>query len=158
MEHGRTVVDRAGQVHTYAPIVGPRQHISARFLSEDERITIADRLVHGASIRAIAAELGRSPSTISREVRRNSDPLSVVYHLFRAHQRARGRRARPKAARLMTEVDLRQFVQHHLERRWSPEQIGNVLPMRFPDQPRMRVAPETITSPSVEDMVNSDAS
>src|ERR1700679_2210757 len=47
---------------------------SGRYLSEDERIYIAARLLEGASRRAIAAGLGRSPSTISREVARDAEP------------------------------------------------------------------------------------
>ncbi|WP_372489680.1 helix-turn-helix domain-containing protein [Arthrobacter bambusae] len=44
---------------------------SSRYLSEDERVFIADRLLARSSLRSIARELGRSPSTISRELARN---------------------------------------------------------------------------------------
>ena len=59
--------------------VAPLDHlavreVSARYLSQDERFLIADLQREGASIRAIAAELGRAPSTISRELRRNTGP------------------------------------------------------------------------------------
>ncbi len=47
----------------------------SRYLREADRIHIADRLRERASVRTIAAELGRSPSTISREIRRNGTPL-----------------------------------------------------------------------------------
>nr|WP_201766207.1 helix-turn-helix domain-containing protein [Leifsonia xyli] len=62
-----------GKVRYYPPIdeVPVVTTVSARFLSEDERVRIADQLRTGASIRSIAADLGRAPSTISREVRRN---------------------------------------------------------------------------------------
>ncbi|CAM5274756.1 hypothetical protein KAURM247S_04327 [Kitasatospora aureofaciens] len=49
----------------------------SRYLREDERIHIADRLREKATVRAIAAELGRSPSTVSREIRRNRHPGPV---------------------------------------------------------------------------------
>jgi IS30 family transposase len=48
---------------------------------------IADGLLAGRSIRAIAAELRRSLSTVSREIRRNRDPESGRYYPFRAHRR-----------------------------------------------------------------------
>ncbi|MFF3956023.1 helix-turn-helix domain-containing protein [Streptomyces sp. NPDC001890] len=63
---------------------------TSRFLTEAERIHIADRLRERASIRCIASELGRSPSTISREVRRNRRPMpngGFAYQPFHAHRR-----------------------------------------------------------------------
>ena len=69
--------DKSGVVRHYAPIVEAAQRaertISARFLSEDERVAIADMLAAGQSLRRIAASLGRAPSTVGREVRRNGD-------------------------------------------------------------------------------------
>lgn len=72
---------------------------SARYLSEDERIFIADRLLARASLRSIARELGRSPSTISRELARNR-PDSRGYHPFRAQKLAQKRRPRPRLSKL----------------------------------------------------------
>jgi transposase, IS30 family len=141
--YGRTVQNPDGSVRRYEPIMAPVM-ISERFLSQDERVTIADRHRAGCSIRGIAAELGRSPSTVSREVSRNSDPSTGEYHPFRAQKRARARRARPKAGKLTTDVLLRSFVQQCLDTRWSPQQISNVLPGLFPDQPGMRICHETI--------------
>lgn len=142
--HGRTVVDARGVVRVYPPIVAARPSVSERFLSEDERITLADGLVRGLSLRAIAAELGRSPSTLSREVRRNLGPGRTTYHPFRAERQAAARRSRPRPGKLARCPELRAFVQERLERRWSPEQISQVLPKVFPDRPEMRVAHETI--------------
>jgi IS30 family transposase len=142
--HGRAVVTARGKVLTYAPIMSQPPVISDRFLSEDERVAIADGLVLGQSLRAIAAELGRPASTISREVSRNSDPGSGAYHPYRAQRLACARRARPRPGKLELDSELRAFVQGHLEVRWSPEQISNVLPKQFPDRPEMRVAHETI--------------
>src|SRR5450755_435623 len=69
---GRKMVDSSGRARYYPPIAAPPVVISARFLSEDERVLIGDLLRAGHSVRSIAARLGRSPSTISREVRRNA--------------------------------------------------------------------------------------
>src|SRR4051812_5212102 len=72
--YGRTVVNSAGERLHYPAVklIEPKQR-SPRYLSETERIAIADGLAQGTSVRAIARELGRSPSTISREIRRNGD-------------------------------------------------------------------------------------
>jgi IS30 family transposase len=80
-----------GREYIYSPIAAAPQEISARFLSENERLHIADLHRGGVSVRAIAMKLGRSPSTISRELRRNADPVSGVYHPYAAHRRAAGR-------------------------------------------------------------------
>jgi transposase len=96
--YGRTSVDRAGRTYTYPPITEQPQGISPRFLSEDERMVIADLLRAGNSTRAIARQLGRDPATISREVRRNRDARTDVYHPHRAQQRAVARRARVDVA------------------------------------------------------------
>ena len=94
--YGRTITNRVGQPLIYPPILQPaRPSVSARFLSEDERIAVGDGLIAGHSIRVIAAELGRSPSTISREVHRNGDPHTGAYQPFRAQTRAAGRRGDP---------------------------------------------------------------
>ncbi|WP_159007495.1 helix-turn-helix domain-containing protein, partial [Streptomyces sp. NRRL S-813] len=77
--------------------------VSSRYLREGERVYIADRLREKASIRAIATELGRSPSTISREVRRNRtvDPRGQWhYRPYAAQARAEARRPRPKPGKI----------------------------------------------------------
>jgi IS30 family transposase len=141
--HGRTV-HKAGRVYRYAPLVGGRGPvISARYLSEDERTRIADGLLRGESIRVIAAALGRSASTVSREVRRNADAAGV-YRPFAADRLATARRCRPRPGKLASDPELRQFVQDRLDTRWSPEQISQALRSRFPDDPRRRVVHETI--------------
>lgn len=123
--------------------------ISCRYLSEEERIRIADLRREKKSIRSIAAELGRSPSTISREIRRNHNPNlrpshPSYYRPFAAHKRAETRRARPKTRRIETCPELREFIQARLDEKWSPEQIANVLRREFPDRPEMHVTHETI--------------
>ncbi|MDX8053749.1 helix-turn-helix domain-containing protein [Lentzea sp. BCCO 10_0798] len=112
---GRTVVGHNGTKRTYAPIT-PTAQISERFLSEDERITIADRRAAGLGIRAIAAELSRSPSTVSREIHRNRDPLTGRYHPHRAQQLAQQRRARPTLGKLARDHELREAYSGE----WTP--------------------------------------
>ena len=77
-----------GRGYTYGPIAAGPPVISPRFLSENERLHIADLHRSGMSVRALGAKLGRAPSTISRELRRNADPVSGAYHPYAAHRRA----------------------------------------------------------------------
>jgi IS30 family transposase len=119
------------------------RQVSARFLSQDERIEIAD-LHHAAlSIRQIAARLGRAPSTISRELRRNAAG-SGGYQPFDAHRRATARRARDHRRRVETNGELRRLICELLAQRWSPQQISRQLRLRFPGEPGMRLCHESI--------------
>ncbi|MEU9046221.1 IS30 family transposase [Kitasatospora sp. NPDC048343] len=113
-------------------------------MREGERIHIADRLREKATVRAIAAELGRSPSTVSREIRRNCHPDSGSYRPHAAQARADQRRPRPKPAKIARNLHLRDFIQAHLDRKWSPEQICQALRDAFPERPEMHVAHETV--------------
>ena len=124
---------------------GPSKVINGKFLSEDERVQIADLHLAGVGVRAIARELGRAPSTITRELTRNSDPKSGHYRPHAAQRRAWQRRARPKVSKLTSEPTLRERVQHYLgELKWSPEQISAQLRRDRPDDPTMNVSHETI--------------
>jgi len=118
--------------------------ISARFLSEAERITIADLLHAGCSIRAIAMELGRPPSTVSREIRRNIHKPSGNYRPRTAQRSADRRRSRQRTGKIAGNPELRDFVREHLKQRRSPRQISNRLRADFPGQPEMHVVPETV--------------
>jgi len=120
---------------------------ASRYLQEHDRIHIADRLREKASIRQIAAELGRSPSTISREIRRNRRTMPRGGWYYRPHTaqaRADARRPRPKTGKIGHNAELRDFIQDHLTMRWSPEQICQALRTRLPDRPEMHVTHETI--------------
>ncbi|WP_457973447.1 IS30 family transposase [Arthrobacter sp. D1-17] len=143
--HGHTVVLKSGDIKTIPPISRLRPAtISARFLSEPERITIADLLHAGRSIRAIAMELGRSPSTVSREIRRNVHEPSGNYRPRTAQRSAERRRSRQRTGKIAANPELQEFVREHLKQRWSPRQISNRLRANFPGQPEMHVVPETV--------------
>ncbi len=97
-------------VHREPSSAGP-----GRYLRESERIHIADRRREKASIRTIAAELGRSPSTISREIRRNGIPLhrggsGWAYRPHAAQARADARRPRPKPGKIGQNPELRDSI------------------------------------------------
>lgn len=115
---------------------------SGRYLDLMDRAQIAAMHGSGASIRQIAARVGRDPSTISRELRRNQ--VTRGYDPRSAQRRAEARLLRPKPMKLSQDPALHAYVQSGLNRRWSPQQI--VLRMRadFPDDERMRVSHETI--------------
>ena len=118
--------------------------VSGRFLRGWEREEIAVGLAQGLSCRQIAARLapGRSASTVSREVRRNS-----VRGRYRAHlagREAQARARRPKPAKLAVNGELREWVQQKLGKNWSPEQISARLAAEFPGRAEMRVSAETI--------------
>ena len=110
---------------------------SSRYLSLLERQRIATLHRDGLGVRAIAARLGRSPSTVSRELRRNMRPHdNGHYDGDLAHARARERARRPRRGRLLAEPGLRAEVQAKLELEWSPEQIAAWL--RAPTRPGRR--------------------
>jgi transposase, IS30 family len=119
------------------------REISARFLSQDERIELADLRQAGLTIRQIAVQLGRAPSTISRELRRNAAG-SGSYRPFEAHRRATGRRGRHHRRRIETSPELLLAVSELLAQRWSPQQISRHLRHKFPGQPGMWLCHESI--------------
>ena len=93
-------------------------------LSVEEREKIQEMLWRKASVRAIARTLGRSPSSISRELVRNRPPERNRYTPRLAHERALSfRKRRGREARLKHEA-LRDYVISHLKIGWSPEQIA----------------------------------
>ncbi|MDQ1013173.1 IS30 family transposase [Streptomyces sp. V4I23] len=138
-DHGQTSGHPAGP--------GEPPSRPSRYSQEHDRTHIADRLREKASIRQIAAELGRSPSTVSREIHRNRRTMPNGGWYYRPHTaqaRADARRPRPKPGKIGQNTELRDFVQNHLTMRWSPEQICQALRARFPDRPEMHVTHETI--------------
>ena len=120
----------------------PQRRRSARVLSLAEREEISRAMVGAQSIRSIAVSLGRSPSTISREIRRNEGPTG--YRANRADQVAWDRARRPKPCKLALDRALAQQVADKLQRQWSPEQIAGWLKRTYPDDTSCRVSHETI--------------
>ncbi len=131
-------------VDLYSAAMKTPKPISNRFLSENERVRIADLLILKTSQAGIARILNRSPSTISREIRRGRDPQTGEYRPYRAQESAEKRRSRPKPRKLDKDPRLRQYVQQGLLNRWSPEQISKSLRRNFPDDTSMHVCFETI--------------
>jgi transposase, IS30 family len=111
-------------------------------LSLTEREEISRGLAGGESSRAIARRLGRSASTVSREVAANGGRRG--YRACRADKTALARMRRPKPSKLVACPRLRTVVEAKLELRWSPQQISGWLVEAFPDDPEMRVSHETI--------------
>jgi IS30 family transposase len=93
-------------------------------LSLEERCKIAELHQAGHSIRQIAAALDRSPSSLSRELKRNRGK-QVGYKPAYAQEQAAARRW--KGSRLDRDAELRDLVLERLSRGWSPEQIAGWL-------------------------------
>lgn len=120
----------------------PRTPRSELRLSLAEREEISRGLVKKESLTSIAARLGRSVSTISREVKRNA--TAGGYRAHRADRMADARTRRPRPGKLATNHSLRKCVEDGLEAKWSPQQISARLRLEHPDDPSMWVSHETI--------------
>lgn len=125
--------------------VRPRRgrDLKGRCLTFAEREEIALLRAQRQGVRQIAAAVGRSPSTISRELRRNAE-RGGGYRASTAHAAAYERASRPKPAKLVTHPRLRERVESDLDQKYSPEQIAGRLRREFPDDPEMQVHHETI--------------
>ena len=122
---------------------GPRRKDrSPRQLSVAEREEIRCGLERDQSFREIAAALGRSPGTISREVNHNGGREG--YRAWKAEQRAEQRAKRPKPTVFERRPRLEAYVEEKLQLRWSPQEIAGRLAIDFPDDAEMRVSHETI--------------
>jgi IS30 family transposase len=122
-----------------APPIRKRSQLS---LSMEEREEISRELAAGLSLRRIAAQLGRSPSTISREVRRNGGQR--CYRAAGADEHAWQRASRPKPCLLARNKPLQRLVAAKLQDQWSPQQVSGWLKAGYPDEGAMRVSHETI--------------
>ena len=111
-------------------------------LSKQDREEISRGLAAGASCRAIARQLGRVHSSVSREVARNGG--RGAYRAERAELKAEERRRRPKESKLERSLLLQRLVEVGLTLHWSPAQISGWLKLMFPGQPEMQVSHETI--------------
>ncbi len=128
-----------------APTGGIRPALRQRFrlsLTLCEREEISRGVVSELSLRAIATQLGRSPSTISREINRNGGLKH--YRASQADQAAWDRAHRPKPCKLVGNPMLRQIVARKLRCNWSPEQIAGWLKRQHPGDEHHTVSHETI--------------
>ena len=117
--------------------------ISSRYLSQDDRIEIAEGLAAGQNVKAIAARIGKSYQSVYREIRRNSKP-DGRYQPWFAHGQAHLRRKRPKARRIASDERLQAAVAGKLAEHWSPAQISRWLRRRWPGRTEWHLCHETI--------------
>jgi len=120
----------------------PKRKRRSQSLSLEEREEISRGLVAGLSMRAIALQLGRSPSTISREIDRNGG--RKAYRAAQAESNAWDRALRPKACKLVLNRPLSAVVEVKLKRKWSPQQIAGWLKREYPGDEFNQVSHETI--------------
>lgn len=130
------------RLHQQAKIKSRRVGPCDLRLNFEQREQISRGLAVGLSLRAIARQLDRAPSTVSREVRGNGG--RDRYRALRAHQRALNCLARPKAGKLTLNRRLREEIEAGLIVRWSPKQISERLKIDHPNCSEMRISPETI--------------
>lgn len=107
-----------------------------------ERERVAQLLASKASHRKIGAELGRSHTTIGRELKRNG--ASDGYWPTQAQQRSQTRRRERPLVRKLDDAELSAYVRSHLVKAWSPEQIAGRRKQEHPHERRKRVSHETI--------------
>ncbi len=143
---GRTIGASPDAVRRFLAKTGgvqpsPRRR-SRLHLSAADREEISRGIAAGLSARAIASRLGRSPSSISREIARNGGRDGYRAHAADAAAWERARRPRP--SRLASSPGLLALVRDRLEEDWSPQQIAVWLRRQYPDDPSRRVSHETI--------------
>lgn len=143
---GRALFKNPGSVHGVLALGGgiyrPARKRAASALSAHDREQISRGLAAGHSFRQIAAGLGRSPSTISREVYRNGGVGQ--YRAALAEERAWAQARRPQPCALALNPELNRLVAQKLARQWSPQQISGWLRREHPDTASMQVSHETI--------------
>ena len=132
-------------LRTLGSVLFMRKHTKPRCplrLSVREREEISRAIRSDASARSVASRLGRSPSTVSREIARTGGRRA--YRAWRAENLTLQRARRPKERKLVAHARLRREVERRLANFWSPEQIAAQLAEGHPDDPSMRVSHETI--------------
>ena len=120
----------------------PPRHRSRLALTLAEREEISRGIARDLSLRAIAVQLGRAPSTISREVNRNGGLQHYRANL--ADHAAWDRAHRPKPCKLVSKPALSRLVASKLRSHWSPEQIAGWLKRVYPGNENRQVSHETI--------------
>ncbi len=143
---GRALGKHAGSIHRVVSsnggIVPPSRRRSRFALTLPEREEISRGIAADCSIRQIAAQLGRSPSTVSREITRHGG--RPHYRAAVADAEAWEQACRPKPCRLAVHPFLRNIVARKLSVDWSPQQISGWLMRKFPADNKMRISHETI--------------
>jgi IS30 family transposase len=114
----------------------------AKHLTIEERDRIAELVHQRADQKEIAAALGRSPATISRELGRNR--TGEEYYAAQAQRQAETRRRERPLVRKMDDPQLNQTVRSCLTQEWAPEQIAGRLKQEHPAAPQRRVSAQTI--------------
>ena len=132
----------AGVLSRTGGIRPPRRRRSRLALTLAEREDISRGIIAEHSVRSIAASLGRSPSTVSREINRNGGRRR--YRANKAEQAAWDRAHRPKSCKLVQNRALTRVVASKLKKLWSPNQIAGWLKHRYPDDENFQVSHETI--------------
>jgi IS30 family transposase len=120
----------------------PPRRRSRIALTLSEREEISRGVASGLSLRTIAAQLGRSTSTISREITRNGGLQH--YRANEADKATWDRAHRPKACKLALHPMLKRIVASKLKMNWSPKQIDGWLKRHYPDDENKHVSHETI--------------
>ena len=120
----------------------PERKRSVQALTLSERETISRGLARQLSMRAIAAQLGRVPSTVSREIKRNGG--YACYRASSAEKAAWDRARRPKSCKLADNRALACIVANKLQLQWSPWQIAGWLKHTYPEDETYQVSHETI--------------
>jgi IS30 family transposase len=120
----------------------PTRRRSIRSLTLTEREEISCGIDAGRSLRSIALRLGRAPSTVSRELRRNGGRHG--YRASRADEAAWDRARRPKICKLARHRALARLVAARLKLQWSPEEIAGWLGRTYADDEKRQVSHETI--------------
>ena len=121
------------------PLKRVRSSLSLTLL---ERENISRGIASDLSIRAISAQIGRSPSTVSREIKRNGGYYN--YSATQAEQSAWERALRPKRCKLVCNKSLSRIVAKKLQLQWSPQQIAGWLIREYPGDEDYHVSHETI--------------
>ena len=110
-------------------------------LSSEERDKIAILRTQGLSLEKIAQAIGRTKSTISRELKRNNSPIYNVYLPHKADFRAKERKHQSGKRKRLKHPMIEKYVLQKIKLGWSPEQIAGRLPL---DCPGLSISHEAI--------------
>jgi len=130
------ILSRTGGIRPLA------RHRSVLALKLSEREEISRGVIAGRSMRTLARALGRAPSTVSREIRRNGGWRA--YRASEADALAWQRATRPKRCKLAQNRALARLVAEKLRLQWSPYQVAGWLKRRYPQDETRQVSHETI--------------